>query len=292
MRAPESLTITAADGVPLVGRLFAPAAAPRGAVLRASVMGVPQRHYEPLAAWLARQGFLVTTFDYRGTGLSRRGSLRREKADLFTWAEQDCAAALRTLGSRADGLPLTWLGHSLGGQILPFVPGHERAARVVTVASGSGYWRDNTPALRRRVWLLWWLAAPVSMALLGWFPGRALRMVGDLPRGVMAQWPRWCLHPEYAVGVEGERARARYAAVGVPVTSLSFTDDEYMSARNVEALHAQYTGASRRMVRVAPAEVGVRRIGHFGFFHPRHEPLWDRLLLPELAALPGGSGPA
>jgi predicted alpha/beta hydrolase len=34
-----------------------------------------------------------------------------------------------------------------------------------------------------------------------------LRKVGDLPRGVMAQWRRWCLNREYVVGVEGEGVR-------------------------------------------------------------------------------------
>lgn len=282
MREPEELDIAAADGVHLAGRLFSPEGPTRGAVLLAPAMGVAQSYYEPLASWLAGQGLLTLTFDLRGVGRSRRRHLREEKADLSTWAEQDCGAALAALTGRAGALPLTWLGHSLGGQILPFVPGRERVQKMVTVASGTGYWRDNTPELRRKVWFLWWFAVPISLAALGWYPGRALRMIGDLPGGVMAQWRRWCLHPEYAVGAEGERARLLYHAVRTPITSLSFTDDEYMSARNIEVLHGQYTGAPRRMLRHAPADLGVKRVGHFGFFLPRHAPLWKELLLPEL----------
>lgn len=282
MREPEDLEIAAAGGVTLAGRLFSPSGPARGAVLLAPAMGVAQGWYEPLGAWLAGHGFLALTFDLRGMGRSRRRPLREEEADLLTWAG-DMGAAFAVLAERARGLPLTWVGHSLGGQLLPFAAGAERSARVVTVASGSGYWRENTPALRRKVWLLWWVAVPVSTALLGWFPGRALRMIGDLPAGAMLQWRRWCLHPEYAVGVEGERARAAYAAVRTPITSLSFTDDEYMSARSIEALHGQYTGAPRRMLRHAPADLRVTRVGHFGFFLPRHAPLWEELLLPELA---------
>jgi predicted alpha/beta hydrolase len=57
-----------------------------------------------------------------------------------------------------------------------------------------------------------------------------------------------------------------------------------MSARNVESLHGQYAGAPRTMVRLAPAEVGVARIGHFGCFRPAMAgPLWERHLLPRLA---------
>jgi predicted alpha/beta hydrolase len=44
------------------------------------------------------------------------------------------------------------------------------------------------------------------------------------------------LNPEYAVGVEGDEARAMFATVTLPIVSISFTDDEYMSARNTESI--------------------------------------------------------
>ena len=187
------------------------------------------------------------------------------------------------MAERVGDKPLHWVGHSLGGQILPFVPNRQRVSRVVTVATGSGYWRENTAALRRTSWWLWFVAAPLSVRLFGYFPGKRLRKVGDLPRGVMEQWRRWCLNPEYAVGVEGESARALYAAVQTPIVSLSFTDDEFMSLRNIEAIHGQYANARRTMKRIAPKEIGEKRIGHFGFFKPKFErSLWHVHLLPEL----------
>jgi predicted alpha/beta hydrolase len=97
-----------------------------------------------------------------------------------------------------------------------------------------------------------------------------LRKVGDLPRGVIEQWRRWCLDPDYAYGAEGSEIQAQYAAMNSPITSLSFDDDEFMSARNTELLHGYYRSAAR--------------IGHFGFFNARFEDsLWRSYLLPELA---------
>ena len=117
--------------------------------------------------------------------------------------------------------------------------------------------------------------------------GRRLRKVGDLPRGEMAQWRRWCLDPEYAVGAEGAAVRERYAAVRAPLVSISFTDDEYMSARNTASLHGFYSNAPQVARRISPADAGVPRIGHFGFFRERlAEPLWRRYLLPELDGPP------
>lgn len=276
--------VMARDGHVLAARYYRPAQFARGAVLIVPAMGVPQSYYTPFAGWLAGQGYHVMTFDYRGMGESLQGALRDVEADVMTWARLDVAAVLQKLTDRSEGLPLTWIGHSLGGQILPFVPGHERVARMITVGTGSGYWRENSPPLRRRVWLLWFVVAPATMPVFGYFPGSRFNMVGDLPRGVMTQWRRWCLHPEYAVGVEGETVRRQYAQVTLPIVSLSFTDDEFMSARNTESIHGFYVGAPREMVRLSPATVGVKRIGHFGFFRREmQQPLWEKYLLPWLA---------
>lgn len=276
--------VRTADGSSIAARFFAPRATPRGAVLIVPAMGTPQEFYRPFAEWLARQGFLSATFDYRGTGLSRRGGLRGFKADLFDWATLDCGAMVAALAERAHGLPLTWIGHSLGGQILALVPNRERIAKAITVATGSGYWLENVPSLRLKVWWLWFFVVPVALRLCGYFPGKALRKVGDLPHGVMAQWRRWCLDREYAVGAEGDAVRARYASLRTPIVSLSFSDDEMMSLANTESIHGFYCAAPRKMRRIAPRDVGAERIGHFGFFRPRfEEALWRRVLLPELA---------
>jgi predicted alpha/beta hydrolase len=53
--------------------------------------------------------------------LSRLGSLRGFDADIVGWAQLDCTAMVETLSARAPAKPVYWIGHSLGGQIFPFV---------------------------------------------------------------------------------------------------------------------------------------------------------------------------
>lgn len=54
-------------------------------------------------------------------------------------------------------------------------------------------------------------------------------------------------------------------------------------ARNTESLHELYTGATRTMTRIDPQQIGVKRIGHFGFFHrPHADSLWQVNRLPAL----------
>jgi predicted alpha/beta hydrolase len=272
--------VRTADGQEIAARFFRPPGEAKGAVLIVPAMGCSQDYYRPFASWLATHGFVVATFDYRGTGLSRPHTLRGFKADILDWAHLDCAAMIDALPER----PLYWIGHSLGGQILGLVPNRQLVKKAVTVATGSGYWRENTPAIRPKAWWLWFVVTPAALALWGYFPGKALRKIGDLPKGVMQQWRRWCLDPEYAIGVEGDEVRAQYAAVRTPIVSLSFSDDEMMSLRNTESIHGFYSGAPRRMKRIAPQDIGARRIGHFGFFRAAYEAsLWRQHLLPELA---------
>lgn len=284
MTAIDPQSITAQNGRNIQAMFFRPAGEAKAAALIVPAMGVNQSYYAPFAAWLAAQGYLVATFDYSGTGLSDNGDVRKLNINIIDWARFDCDAMINAVSTFVPGRPLYWLGHSLGGQIFGFVPDQSRIAKVVTIATGSGYWIETAPSIRWKAWWLWYVVAPLATRLFGYFPGKRLRKVSDLPRGVMDQWRRWCLNPEYAVGAEGPAVRANFAAVSTPITSLSFDDDEMMSARNTASLHGFYENAPKIMKRISPKDVGAKRIGHFGFFNARFEgSLWQKYLLPELS---------
>lgn len=283
---PQRLSLRASDGHPIAATFY-PALEPKGAVFIFGAMGVAQSYYRPLADFLTASGFSAITFDPRGMGESLAGPLSAIDTDILTWARHDAEAVLSELTRLAPEVPLTWLGHSLGGQVMPLAPTHARVSKFITVASGSGWWRENAPELKRRVWLLWYGLVPMLTPVFGYFPGERLKMVGDLPKGVILQWRRWCLHPQYIVGVEGERMREQFAGFRAPITSLSFTDDEMMSEKNISSLHACYQSAPKKMLRFSPTELGRKRIGHFGFFRTEQRELWERLLLPELTLASG-----
>ena len=278
--AVEAIALSADGGaVTLSGRYHAPIGAAKGAVLIAGAMGVKQDYYAEFAQWLAAQGYAALHFDYRGTGesLPAGRSLRGFEADLFDWT-RDIDAAIEALLARHPEAPLYVVGHSLGAQLPGLLRQRDRIAGLVSVAAGSGYWRDNAPQLKRIVLYFWHVLVPVAVALAGYFPGRRIGKVGDLPRGVVLQWRRWCLHPRYHVGAEGEAVRERFAAARFPIVALSITDDELMTERGTRVLIDCYENAPRQLQRIAPADVGVQRIGHFGFFRRQFEPtLWRRL---------------
>lgn len=280
MAALSQHTLHFDGGTSLVLRTFEPAGTPLATIVIPSAMGVAQNFYSRFAEWLAGQGYRAITFDYRGIGLSAPRTLRGFRIDIIDWARQDCVAVIDFAKARLAQAPLYWIGHSLGGQLLGLISNRQHIDRVITVATGSGYWLDMAWRTRWMVWWLWYVMAPLSVRLLGYFPGKRLRKIGNLPAGVMDQWRRWCLSPEYVVGAEGADVRAAYASLRVPMLSLSFTDDEMMSDRSVRVLHELYASAPVEYRRIAPGDIGVRRIGHFGFFRPQFEQtLWP--LVPQ-----------
>ena len=203
---PEYQLLNTSDHSVIGVTFFEPTYDLAGAVVIASAMGVRQAYYAELATWLSKKGFLVATFDYRGTGLSLIGSLRGFKADIFDWAN-DGSSVIDALAARAPDKPIYWIGHSLGGQIVPFVKNIDTVSKVFTVACGSGYWLESAWQLKLRVPWFWFVVVPITLPLFGYFPGRRLRKVGDVPKHVMAQWRRWCLNSEYCVGAEGQWAK-------------------------------------------------------------------------------------
>ena len=258
-----------------------PDGASRGAVLIAPAMATKASFYAPLATWLATQGFTAYTFDYQGHGRSARTPLREVQADFLTWA-RDAATVAAWVREDAPGLSVTWLGHSLGGQLLGFAP-RDALDRAIIVGSGTGYWRNAEGRDRILAPLLWYVVEPIATRLFGYFPGRRVKLLGDIPGPVIRQWAGWCRHPGYLLGALPEHRKA-FAGVRVPITSVSFTDDATMSAIATAQLEEYYAGAPLTRLRYDPTDLGQARIGHMGFFYRDREALWEQVLPPLLAA--------
>jgi pimeloyl-ACP methyl ester carboxylesterase len=131
------------------------AAAPLAQVVVAGAMGVQQSYYQAFARWLAEQGYGVTTFDYRGHGLSLQVPLRDARADLLDWAK-DCELVAAQLKQQFPEQPLIWIGHSVGSQLPGLASIPLPINGLLSVGSGSGYWRDNAAPTRRMIRLFWW----------------------------------------------------------------------------------------------------------------------------------------
>lgn len=268
----QAVEFPARDGYTLAATLFRPRNDNGRAVLLHAATGVKRGFYAKFAAHLAEAGFTALTFDYRGIGDSRRGSLARFPARMRDWAELDAAGALDYVAAQAPQAKLLCVGHSFGGNGLGVVPGIERYAAALFVGAQSGYWRHWPGVGRPAMWALTHLMLPSASAALGYFPMKLLGQGEDLPGGVGREWASWCRNPRYAAGVVGSEGYARLSA---PIRSYWVSDDRYAPRPAAEALFDLYPNArAKELVEVDAAAHGGG-IGHFGFFRERfRDTLW------------------
>jgi predicted alpha/beta hydrolase len=285
----ESISIPARDGYALEGDLFLPAGAPRAAVLVAPAMGVRRGYYAKFAAFLAREGMAALTLDYRGIGGSRRGGLRRLPATLRDWAEHDLAGAADLLAARVPGVPLLWVGHSVGGQLLGLLD-DVPVTGALLVAAQSGHWRLWSGAWRARIFLLWHAVIPGLVPLLGHLPAFVLGGGEDVPPGVAREWATWGRSREYLMSYARPLGGRGFARLRAPILSYAIADDSYAPVQSAEELLRYYALAPTELRVVRPADVGERHVGHFGFFRSRFEPTLWRDALAFLAAAAEGRG--
>ncbi|NTU83710.1 MAG: hypothetical protein HGA45_30780, partial [Chloroflexales bacterium] len=110
-------------------------------------------------------------------------------------------------------------------------------------------------------------------------PARGLGVGEDLPAGVAREWAAWCLHPRYLAGFYGKTVqRTYYDEVRTPLLWLTFGDDPIATPRNVPAMQAFYRGAPIVSRVIRPSALGLRTIGHLGFFREQgRERLWPEV---------------
>jgi len=270
----QDTSFPARDGYTLAATVFAPAQAPRGAVLINSATAVPRKIYRGFAAYLAEQGQTVLTYDYRGIGGSRPRSLRGFAVRMRDWAALDVAAAIDHMRSVWPKLPLGVVGHSFGGQALGLAPNNDQVSRALFVAAQAGYWRlFHSPEKYRVYTMMRLIGAPIAR-VLGYVPGR-LGIGEDLPRDVFLEWTGWVMRPRYFFDDATLTALENFPRYRGALRAICLTDDPWATAPAVDLLCSGFTGTVPERIDIRPADVGAAKIGHFGFFRGEHrDSLW------------------
>jgi predicted alpha/beta hydrolase len=279
----DDITFPAVDGYLLGATLFLPLGAKRHAVLINSATAVPRKIYRGFAGYLARRGCAVLTYDYRGTGDSRKkspaGSRRPRslagfKAGMSDWAALDATAAVAWMRERYHHLPLNYVGHSFGGQALGLLPNNGEVTRAFLIAAQAGYWKLMAAPERYRVYvMLNYVGTPLTR-VLGYAPGWS-GIGEDLPRGVFQQWVGWVMSRRYLFDDTNLKALQNFPQFRGAMRALCFSDDPWATPPAVELLCSGFIAIDPEILTIAPADVGAKRIGHFGFFRPEHrDTLW------------------
>jgi predicted alpha/beta hydrolase len=250
--------------------------------------GIGSNYYDRFARFLSQSGVPTLVYDYRGIAKSRPRSLRGFAASVEDWGSKDCAAVLEWLAARFPGARRIVIGHSVGGFVTGFVTNGPMIDRMLLVSAHTGYWRDYASNSRLGMYLLWHTLMPALTRVVGYFPGRWLHLLEDLPAGVALEWANrreadfwWNLRRSDG---EPDQARiddaiARFLAIRAPTLAITFADDAFATEAATDRILGLYRNCptTRRVVR--PDDVGGQKIGHFGFFRSRFsDTLWPQVV--------------
>ena len=286
--AAKSIHLTTDDGHALGGyawRHVQVAVPLRPVVIINAATSVRCHYYTRFAEYLFNAGADVLTYDYRGIGLSRTGSIERLEAGWIEWGQRDFEAILQYAIAKFPNQPIHVVGHSVGGVLIGLAPSSHRISRVFTMGAQHAYWPDYLAGKRLGMWLKWHCFMPAVTRVLGYFPGKRLGWLEDTPAGVVRDWVVMrshfldtYRHPGGSCRLSDakcETLEARFASLTAPTLALSVTDDPYGTIRGIERLLKLYSGAPRWHQRLTPKALNVSDIGHFAFFHARFKnQLW------------------
>lgn len=243
-------------------------------------MGVPARHYLPLAQALAARGVAVALHEWRGIGSSDRRAGRGRDWSYRTLLCEDLPAGFAVARAAWPDASCWMGGHSLGGQLAAVFAGMhpQRPAGLVLVASGAPYWRNF-----RHAWLIGaaYVAAPWLAAALGHFPGRRIGFGGNEARGVIRDWARSGRTGRYRAEGMGD-LEAGMAGYAGRVLALRMRDDWLGPAASLAWLLGKLPMARAECAVLAPDELHGPA-NHFG---------WMKAPEPVAARVAAWLGPA
>jgi predicted alpha/beta hydrolase len=271
------LRIQALDDYPLAATLFSPDAGAERVVVINSAAAVPRKIYYPFARYLARRGFAVMTYDYRGVGESRPDKLRHLDARMRDWAECDAAGALECARTQFPNFSIGVVGHSFGGHALGLAHNNQLVVSAVIIASHAGYWRYCVGFEKYRIYALFNLVLPPMSLAFGYAPLKRFGFGEDLPKGVGGEWSRWCGMKRYFFDDPSLASLGNFAQMRAPLLAIGVDDDLWATPQAIDLLVSGFSGSKVVREQIAPARAGLAKMGHFGWFRPSAGPgVWGR----------------
>jgi predicted alpha/beta hydrolase len=226
-------------------------------------MGIPARHYLPLAEALAAHGVAVAVHEWRGIGSSNRRAGRACDWGYRELLQDDLPAGLAVLRARWPQATCWLGGHSLGGQLGSLYASLHPAefAGLLLVASGAPYWRRF-----RHRWLIGaaYVLAPWLAGLLGYLPGRRIGFGGNEARGVIADWSRTGRTGRYAAAGMTQDFEQQLASLQLPLLALRLCDDWLAPQASLDWLLGKLGPGERSVDVITPQDLGGPA-DHFGW---------------------------
>ena len=274
----KELKVTATDGFTLSGRLFEPEKSNGKLLLINSATGVKQQVYFSFSKFLAENGFVVITYDYRGIGESKPPKMKGFEASMRMWGTHDYAAITSWIKNEYADYEKYCLGHSVGALILGMNPDSTIFKEFIFIATQKAYVGNLRLKTRLEAFVGFGLLQPISTSFFGYFPAHRFGLGESLPSGSAYDWRTLILNKkstnkllESTFNISKELSQKAFV--------LQIEDDKWVTVEGVQNLLSEtYPNlkAEMRYVKVSESEAG--NIGHINFFRSYNKKLWNIIL--------------
>lgn len=271
----KRITITTSDQVELSAYLYQPNKSPKGAILLNTGLGIPKEFYQKYAAYLAENGYLTLVYDYRGIGPSGARAKNKNRINLRNWGIVDMVTMLDYLHQNYPQQKIYFIGHSIGGQVAGLVKNYHFVERFIFIATTHGYWRLFNFPLNLFSAFMWYLHIPITANLFGYMPQSLTYRGVKIAKGVALEWAAWSRKKNYIAHYFGKNIPENYyEKITQPIDVIRFEDDEIAIPKTVHAIMNYYKNASLKIHTIDPKKLGLKRVGHSGFFSEKLGKTW------------------
>ncbi len=276
----KMILIPIKDGYKLAGKLYTPSDNNKNKVLIInSATGVNKKLYHHYANFMVTNGYSVVIYDYRGVADSRPKKLRGFKASFIDWGQKDFSGILDFVKQEFPDQKIVILGHSIGGTIIGMTQKIHEISGIINIGAQTAYYKDWPRNKRTKIYLLWHIFLPVMTRLFGYFPGKKLRMLEDIPKGVIEQWHNRRKQVNMMKQMEDNGVTFYYKEYTKKLLTLGIEDDPIGTEIAIKRIHDLFINSEKDLEIIRLNQVPTKQIGHFGFFSRKFKDnLWLKTL--------------
>jgi predicted alpha/beta hydrolase len=275
----EKITITANDGYQLAAIQMKPPGTVCGYIIINSATGVKKEFYLRFAEYLVQNGYAVLLYDYRGIGESAPKDLRTLYTHMHEWATKDMNAVLDYTVNNKSWTNITWIGHSVGSQLMGLLNNRQHIKKVLAINSSTGYWAYFTFPYNWAVLAVWSIGL-IATKINRFAPMNRFGWGEPLPAGVFYEWRNWCHSKNHFKDFLIKHiGLPLFSDFSTPIVAIYTSDDYIANDKTVPALLSFYPNAPQKIIKINIAEYHEKTIGHTGIFRKRFEKkLWPLII--------------
>jgi len=274
------ILIPAKDGYKIASKIYTPSLHNKRKVLIInSATGVDKKLYHHYANFMATNGYTVVVYDYRGIAQSRPKKLRGFKTSFIDWGQKDFSGVLDFVKQKFPDYKIIVLGHSIGGTIIGMTKINTDISGIINIGAQTAYYKDWAKNKKIKIYILWHVFLPTITRLFGYFPGKKLGMLEDIPMGVIQQWHNRRKQENMKEQIENNGVAFYYSEFTGKLLTLGIEDDPIGTEIAIKRIHDLFVNSEKDMEIIRLNQLPTKQIGHFGFFSRKFKNnLWLKTL--------------